>query len=69
VQASFPAPSWDSTFNKPAIKTQAYIKLLEAAGQKYSGNVDVQDIVWVTGKNVDQQNSEIVATGKVVWVN
>jgi hypothetical protein len=69
VQTSFSTTGWDSLFNKKAVNTQAYIKLLEAAGQKYAGNVDVQDIVWVPSKNVDNQNSEIVASGKVVQIN
>jgi hypothetical protein len=69
VQTSFAAQSWDSVFNKPAIKTQAYIRLLEAAQQKYPGAVDIKDIVWAAGKSEDSQNTEIVATGKVVQVN
>jgi hypothetical protein len=55
-------------FNNNAINTQAYIRLLETAGKNYSGNIDVRDIVWVTGKAVDGQNKEIVATGKVIEV-
>jgi hypothetical protein len=54
---------------KDAVNTQAYIHLMEAAGQKYSGSIDIRDIVWVTGKSVDNQNTEISATGKVVQVN
>jgi hypothetical protein len=69
VQTNFAAQSWDSMFNKPAIKTQAYIKLLEAAQQKYPGMVDIKDIVWITGRMVDHQNKEIIATGKVVQVD
>lgn len=51
---------------KDAVNTHAYINLLEAAGQKYSGSIDIRDIVWVTGKSVDNQNTEVSATGKVV---
>jgi hypothetical protein len=51
------------------VNTQAYIHLMEAAGQKYSGSIDIRDIVWVTGKSVDNQNTEISATGKVVQTN
>ena len=54
---------------KDAINTEAYIKLMEAAGQKYPGIIDIRDIEWVTGRTVDVQNTEIVATGKVVQVN
>ena len=53
---------------KDAVNTQAYIKLLESAGTKYSGAIDVRDIVWVTGKSLDDQNTEVSATGKVVRV-
>jgi hypothetical protein len=69
VQTSFVSTGWDATFNKPVIKTQAYIKLLEAAQQKYPGAVDITDIVWVSGKSIDHQNSEIIASGKVVRGN
>ena len=54
---------------KDAINTQAYIKLMEAAGQKYSGGIDIRDIVWVKGRAVDTENTEIAATGKVVSVS
>jgi hypothetical protein len=50
------------------INTQAYIKLLEAAVQKYPGEIDVRDIVWVSGKYLGGVNIEISATGKVVAV-
>jgi hypothetical protein len=69
VQVSFTALSWDSWFNKNVIKTQAYIRLLEAAQQKHPGLIDIRDIVWITGKMVSNQNKEIIATGKVVQVN
>jgi hypothetical protein len=67
VQTSFEAQ--DTWFTKNAINTQAYIKLLEAAGRKYPGNIEVRDIVWTTGKTVDGQNKEIAATAKVVQIN
>jgi hypothetical protein len=54
---------------KDAVNTQAYIHLMEAAGQKFTGSIDIRDIVWVTGKSVDNQNTEISATGKVVQTN
>ncbi|GHU79156.1 hypothetical protein FACS189462_4650 [Spirochaetia bacterium] len=70
VQVTFEAQ--DTWFSKDAINTQAYIRLLEAAGRKYPGNVDVRDIIWTTGKSVGEaggQNKEIAATGKVVQIN
>jgi ABC-type uncharacterized transport system permease subunit len=56
---------------KNSINKQAYIMLLETAGQKYSGNIDVRDIVWVTGRTVenDPTSTEIFATGKVIRGN
>jgi len=54
---------------KDSVNTQAYIHLMEEAGKKYSGNFDIRDIVWVTGKTVDHENTEISATGKVVQIN
>jgi hypothetical protein len=70
VQVTFEA--LDTWFTKDAINTQAYIRLLEAAGEKYPGNIDVRDIIWTTGKiagGTGEQNKEIAATGKVVEVN
>jgi preprotein translocase subunit SecE len=51
-----------------AINTEAYIKLLEAAGLKYpDSNVDIRDIVWVTGeKTKDNLSTKIFVTGKVI---
>jgi hypothetical protein len=73
VQATFAARN---TLNgRDAINTQAYIKLLEAAQQQYSGNetsgpaVDIRDIVWVSGREIDSQNKEYAVTGKVIQVN
>ena len=54
---------------KDAVNTQAYIHLLEEANKKYDGNFDVRDIVWVTGKSVDNENTQVSATGKVVKIN
>ena len=55
---------------KNAINTEAYIKLLDAAEKKYSGNIDIRDIVWVTGRMADNDPTatEIFATGKVIRV-
>jgi hypothetical protein len=66
VQAGFTARN---TLNgRDALNTQAYIKLLEAAQGKYGkdASIDIRDIVWVSGKEVDAQNKEYAATGKVV---
>ncbi|GMO56553.1 MAG: hypothetical protein Ta2A_01860 [Treponemataceae bacterium] len=65
IQTSFVASSWDSLFNKKNIEAQAYIKLLEAGQKKHPGTVDVSDIVWKTSRTVDNQNTEIFATGKI----
>ena len=56
---------------KDAINTEAYIKLLEAAGRKYTGNIDIRDIVWVTGRNADNDPTltEVFVTGKVIKVD
>jgi hypothetical protein len=73
VQATFVARN---TLNgKDALNTQAYIKLLEAAQQRYTRNdqggvpVDIRDIVWVSGREVDSQNKEYAVTGKVIRVD
>ena len=67
VQTTFTArDSWlkkDETIN-----TQAYIKLLEAAAQRYPGEIDVRDIVWVTGRYIGGINIEVSATGKVIRI-
>jgi hypothetical protein len=57
-----------SAFSRDAVNTQCYIKLLEAAGKKHPGNIDIRDIVWTTGQNVGTDNSEVTATGKVINV-
>ena len=68
VQVIFTArDSWFS--KKENIKTQAYIKLLEAAVLKFWGNIDIRDIVWVTGRVVSPGNTEVSATAKVIEVN
>jgi hypothetical protein len=73
VQATFVARN---TLNgRDALNTQAYIKLLEAAQQQYARNdqggipVDIRDIVWVSGREVDSMNKEYAVTGKVIQVN
>jgi hypothetical protein len=66
VQASFMARN---TLNgREALNTQAYIKLLEAAQGKYGRDtaIDIRDIVWVSGQEIDNLNKEYTATGKVV---
>jgi hypothetical protein len=65
IQTSFVAR--ETWFSKDkVINTQAYIKLLEAAVKKYPGSIDVRNIVWVTGRMVDNLNVEIAATGMVI---
>jgi hypothetical protein len=65
IQTSFVAR--DLWFSKDKIiNMQAYIKLLEAAVKKYPGNIDVRDIVWVTGRTIDGINVEVAATGMVI---
>jgi len=54
---------------KDAVNTQAYIHLMKEAGRIYSGNIDIRDIEWVTGRSVDNENTEVSATGKVVQMN
>ena len=54
---------------KDAVNTQSYIMLMEAAGEKYPGGIDIRDIVWVTGRTVGNENTEIAATGKVVQIH
>jgi hypothetical protein len=66
VQVNFIALSWDSWFNRSAVKTQAYIRLLEAAQQRNPGMVNIEDIVWTSGRMVGYQNKEIIAIGKVI---
>jgi hypothetical protein len=73
VQATFVARN---TLNgRDALNTQAYIKLLEVAQQRYTRNdqggvpVDIRDIVWVSGKEVDSMNKEYAVTGKVIRVD
>jgi hypothetical protein len=55
-----------SNKNIDMVNKQAYIKLLEAAGKKYSGNIDIRDIVWDTGKSAEY--TEVSASGKVIQV-
>ena len=51
------------------INKQAYVGLMEVAGQKYSGSIDLRDIVWVTGNTVNNTKTEIFATAKVVRID
>jgi hypothetical protein len=57
--------------NRDIINTQAYIKLLEAAQEKYGGEtlIDIRDIVWVSVKDVvTLVDTEYSATGKVIQI-
>jgi len=71
AQANFVVRStvFMSKSGKDSVNTQAYIHLLEEAGNKYSGNIDIRDIVWVSGRSVDNENTEVSATGKVIQLN
>ena len=65
IQTTFAArDSWFS--KKETIDTQAYIKLLGTAAQKYPGTIDVRDIVWVTGRAIGPRDTEVSATAKVI---
>jgi hypothetical protein len=65
IQTTFIAR--DSWLKKDAtINAQAYIKLLEAAAQRYPGEIDVRDILWATGRYLGGISIEVSATGKVV---
>ena len=67
IQVFFTArESWFS--NNDHINMQVYIKLLEAAVIKYSGEIDLRDIVWVSGRTVSLGNVEVSATAKVIEV-
>jgi hypothetical protein len=69
VQITFFVPSSFFFMNKvkDTVNKQAYVRLMETAGQKYSGNIDLRDIVWVTGNSSsDKTQTEIFATCKVV---
>lgn len=55
-----------SKSGKDSVNTHAYIHLLADAGEKFQDNIDIRDIVWVTGRSVDNENTEVSATGKVV---
>jgi hypothetical protein len=68
VQTTFVAR--DSWFTKnETINMQAYIKLLEAAVRKYPENIDIRNILWVTGRKLDGLNIEVTATGNVVEID
>ena len=48
------------------INTQVYNKLMEAAIQKYTGDIDIRDIWWVTGRKINSRDIEVSATAKVI---
>ena len=54
---------------KETVNKQAYVGLMEIAGQKYSGSIDLRDIRWVTGSTVNNTRTEIFATAKVILTN
>jgi hypothetical protein len=68
IQTTFVArDSWLS--KDKIINTQAYIKLLEAAVQKYPGRIDVRDIMWATGRKTGPLDVEVAAIAKVIRVD
>ena len=71
VQANFVVRStvFMSKSGKDSVNTQAYIHLMEEAGKKYPGIIDIRDIVWVSGEPVDNENTEVSAAGKVIQVD
>jgi hypothetical protein len=42
---------------------------LEAAAQKYPGEIDVRGVIWVTGKYLSGVNVEVYAIGTVIRIN
>ena len=70
VQANFAVRSTAlmSKSGKDAVNMQSYIHLMSTAGKQFPGIIDIRDIVWVTGKTVDHENTEISATGKVIQI-
>jgi len=71
AQATFLVRSSFFSFKsvKDNVNTQAYIHLLEEANENFDGNIDIRDIVWVTGRSVGHDSTEVSATGKVVRID
>jgi hypothetical protein len=64
VEADFTAETgW---FSQGSIDSLASMKLLQEAQKTYTGSIAIQNITWVTGAVVDNQNNEISAIGEVV---
>jgi len=52
---------------RAAINRQAYITLLAEAQKKYpDARIDIRDISWVIGRQLDPTNYEYLALGKVI---
>ena len=68
IQVTFVARNTWLSKNE-TINTQAYIKLLEAALQKFPGDIDIREIIWVTGRKIGQLDTEVSATAKVIGAN
>ena len=70
VQTTFLVPSTFFSVKKvkDTLNKQAYVALMETAGNKYPGSIDLRDIVWVTGNTVNNTKTEIFATAKVVKI-
>jgi len=68
IQTTFVArDTWISS--NESISAQVYVKLLEAAVQKYPGNIDIRDIVWGTGRKINPRDTEVSATAKVIRID
>jgi hypothetical protein len=71
VQGNFvlSSTSFITKSSRDKVSQQAYVILMEAAGKKYPGAIEVRDIVWVTGRDINNQYKEVTATGKVIRLN
>jgi len=66
VQISFTVRN---TINgREALNILSYAKLLEMAQLQYGTPVDVRDIMWASGQQIDNLNTEYSATGKVIKI-
>jgi len=66
VQISFAVRN---TINgREAINILSYAKLLEMAQLQYGAPIDVRDIMWASGRQIDELNTEYTATGKVIKI-
>jgi hypothetical protein len=55
---------------RSVINEQAYMSLLAEAQKKYPDiNVDIRDVSWVIGRQIDPNNYEYSALGKIIKIN